>query len=110
MPLPSARSLAPVPWPTHQQPYEDRRHAGVELAARLRDLKRRPDVVVLALPRGVFPSRTKSLEPSTHRSISSRKLPWNTAPELGKQSEHLIVQLFMKPPPSNWPAALPTVR
>ena len=60
-----------VAWPTHQQPYEDRRHAGVELAARLRDLKGRPDVVVLALPRGVSPSRTKSLEPSTHRSISS---------------------------------------
>jgi putative phosphoribosyl transferase len=44
-----------VAWPTHQQPYENRRHAGVELAARLRDLKGRPDVVVLALPRGGVP-------------------------------------------------------
>jgi putative phosphoribosyl transferase len=44
-----------VAWPTHRQPYEDRRHAGVELAARLRHLKGRPDVVVLALPRGGVP-------------------------------------------------------
>jgi pimeloyl-ACP methyl ester carboxylesterase len=44
-----------VAWPTHLQPYDDRRHAGVELAARLRDLKGRPDVVVLALPRGGVP-------------------------------------------------------
>jgi putative phosphoribosyl transferase len=44
-----------VAWPTHQQPYADRRHAGVELGARLRHLKGRPDVVVLALPRGGVP-------------------------------------------------------
>src|SRR4030095_9202289 len=37
------------------QPYEDRRHAGDELGARLRHLKGRPDVVELALPRGGFP-------------------------------------------------------
>lgn len=42
-------------WPTHQQLYEDRRHAGVELAARLRHLIGRPDVVVLGLPRGGVP-------------------------------------------------------
>lgn len=44
-----------VAWPFQQQPYEDRRHAGVELAARLGYLKNRPDVVVLALPRGGVP-------------------------------------------------------
>lgn len=38
----------------HQEPYRDRRHAGAELAARLRHLKGR-DVVVLALPRGGVP-------------------------------------------------------
>ena len=37
------------------QPYRDRRHAGAELAARLRHLKGRTDVVVLALPRGGVP-------------------------------------------------------
>jgi putative phosphoribosyl transferase len=35
--------------------YRDRREAGVELAARLGHLKGRPDVVVLALPRGGVP-------------------------------------------------------
>jgi putative phosphoribosyl transferase len=44
-----------VTWPTHQEPYEDRRQAGVDLAARLRHLKGRPDVVVLGLPRGGVP-------------------------------------------------------
>jgi putative phosphoribosyl transferase len=38
-----------------RQPYEDRRHAGAELAAHLVQLKGRPDVVVLALPRGGVP-------------------------------------------------------
>jgi predicted phosphoribosyltransferase len=38
-----------------QQPYRDRRHAGVELAASLDRFKRRDDVVVLALPRGGVP-------------------------------------------------------
>ncbi len=38
-----------------QQPYHDRRHAGVELAARLGRFKGRNDVVVLALPRGGVP-------------------------------------------------------
>jgi predicted phosphoribosyltransferase len=38
-----------------EQPYRDRRHAGVELAARLEHLKNRPDVVILALPRGGVP-------------------------------------------------------
>jgi predicted phosphoribosyltransferase len=38
-----------------QEPYRDRRHAGVELAARLEHLKNRDDVVVLALPRGGVP-------------------------------------------------------
>lgn len=38
-----------------EQPYRDRRHAGVELAARLEHLKSRPDVVILALPRGGVP-------------------------------------------------------
>ncbi len=42
-------------WPSYEEPYEDRRHAGVELAARLRHLKGRHDVVVLALPRGGVP-------------------------------------------------------
>jgi putative phosphoribosyl transferase len=39
----------------YQQPYGDRRQAGVELASRLGDLKGRSDVVVLALPRGGVP-------------------------------------------------------
>jgi predicted phosphoribosyltransferase len=39
----------------YQQPYGDRRHAGVELASRLGHLKDRSDVVVLALPRGGVP-------------------------------------------------------
>jgi putative phosphoribosyl transferase len=38
-----------------QQPYRDRRDAGVELAKRLGHLKDRNDVVVLALPRGGVP-------------------------------------------------------
>jgi putative phosphoribosyl transferase len=38
-----------------RQPYEDRRHAGAELAKHLTQLKGRPDVVVLALPRGGVP-------------------------------------------------------
>jgi predicted phosphoribosyltransferase len=38
-----------------RQPYVDRRHAGAELAAHLVQLKGRPDVVVLALPRGGVP-------------------------------------------------------
>jgi putative phosphoribosyl transferase len=38
-----------------RQPYEDRRHAGAELATHLSQLKGRPDVVVLALPRGGVP-------------------------------------------------------
>jgi predicted phosphoribosyltransferase len=37
------------------QPYRDRRHAGVELAARLARFEHREDVVVLALPRGGVP-------------------------------------------------------
>jgi predicted phosphoribosyltransferase len=41
--------------PDERHPYEDRRHAGVELAARLRHLKGRDDLVVLALPRGGVP-------------------------------------------------------
>jgi putative phosphoribosyl transferase len=39
---------------THQ-PYDDRRHAGAVLAARLERFKGRHDVVVLALPRGGVP-------------------------------------------------------
>jgi putative phosphoribosyl transferase len=39
---------------THQ-PYDDRRHAGAVLAARLERFKGRNDVVVLALPRGGVP-------------------------------------------------------
>jgi putative phosphoribosyl transferase len=39
---------------THQ-PYDDRRHAGAVLAARLERFKGRTDVVVLALPRGGVP-------------------------------------------------------
>jgi putative phosphoribosyl transferase len=39
----------------YQQPYGDRRQAGVELASRLGHLKDRTDVVVLALPRGGVP-------------------------------------------------------
>jgi putative phosphoribosyl transferase len=39
----------------NQKPYRDRHHAGTELAARLRHLKERDDVVVLALPRGGVP-------------------------------------------------------
>lgn len=42
-------------FPTTQQPYKDRRSAGVELASRLGGLKGRRDVVVLALPRGGVP-------------------------------------------------------
>jgi putative phosphoribosyl transferase len=38
-----------------RQAYTDRRHAGVELAAHLTQLKGRDDVVVLALPRGGVP-------------------------------------------------------
>lgn len=38
-----------------QQPYRNRRQAGVELAARLEHFKNREDVVVLALPRGGVP-------------------------------------------------------
>lgn len=37
------------------QPYRDRRHAGIELAKLLEHFKDRPDVVVLALPRGGVP-------------------------------------------------------
>src|ERR671918_722234 len=37
------------------QPYQDRRHAGVELATHLAHLKGRKDAVVLALPRGGVP-------------------------------------------------------
>src|SRR6218665_614285 len=36
-------------------PFEDRRHAGRELAVRLARFARRPDVTVLALPRGGVP-------------------------------------------------------
>ena len=38
-----------------RQPYEDRRHAGLELAERLTHLKGRRDLLVLALPRGGVP-------------------------------------------------------
>jgi putative phosphoribosyl transferase len=38
-----------------QQPYRDRHHAGVELAARLSHYKGPRDVVVMALPRGGVP-------------------------------------------------------
>jgi len=38
-----------------RQPYRDRRHAGVELGARLDRFKGRNDVVILALPRGGVP-------------------------------------------------------
>jgi len=38
-----------------RHPYQDRRHAGVELAERLDQYKARNDVVVLALPRGGVP-------------------------------------------------------
>jgi putative phosphoribosyl transferase len=41
--------------PTGGEPYRDRRHAGVELAARLAHYKGRRDVVALALPRGGVP-------------------------------------------------------
>jgi putative phosphoribosyl transferase len=37
------------------QSYRDRRHAGQVLAQRLVDFKDRPDVIVLALPRGGVP-------------------------------------------------------
>src|SRR5262249_54708470 len=37
------------------RPFTDRRDAGRELASRLQDYKNRPDVVVLALPRGGVP-------------------------------------------------------
>ena len=37
------------------QPYDDRRHAGIVLAQRLKHFKGRDDVVVLALPRGGVP-------------------------------------------------------
>jgi hypothetical protein len=40
---------------SERQPYEDRRHAGAELAAHLKQYKGRADVVVLALPRGGVP-------------------------------------------------------
>jgi predicted phosphoribosyltransferase len=40
---------------TMEEPYRDRRHAGAELARRLGHLKRRSDLVVLALPRGGVP-------------------------------------------------------
>jgi predicted phosphoribosyltransferase len=40
---------------TRLQPYSDRRHAGVELSARLSHLGGRADVVILALPRGGVP-------------------------------------------------------
>jgi predicted phosphoribosyltransferase len=38
-----------------RRPYENRREAGVELAARLAKYQRRADIVVLALPRGGVP-------------------------------------------------------
>lgn len=41
--------------PRDQQPFDDRRQAGLELAARLGAYKNRDDVVVLALPRGGVP-------------------------------------------------------
>lgn len=40
---------------SEHQPYEDRRHAGAELAAHLGQFKGRRDVVVLGLPRGGVP-------------------------------------------------------
>lgn len=40
---------------TERPPYEDRRHAGTELAEHLEQLKCKADVVVLALPRGGVP-------------------------------------------------------
>jgi putative phosphoribosyl transferase len=40
---------------SHWEPYEDRRHAGVELARELRSYARKPEVVVLGLPRGGVP-------------------------------------------------------
>jgi putative phosphoribosyl transferase len=42
-------------FPLDRPPYTDRRHAGVELARRLKHFERRNDVVVLALPRGGVP-------------------------------------------------------
>jgi putative phosphoribosyl transferase len=39
----------------NRQPFNDRRHAGATLAARLQHYKDRDDVVVLALPRGGVP-------------------------------------------------------
>jgi putative phosphoribosyl transferase len=44
-----------VPAFQEQQPYADRREAGIELAKRLSQFKGRGDVVVLALPRGGVP-------------------------------------------------------
>jgi predicted phosphoribosyltransferase len=37
------------------RPFADRREAGIELASRLRQYRGRPDVIVLALPRGGVP-------------------------------------------------------
>jgi predicted phosphoribosyltransferase len=51
----SARRSDVASSPGERQPYEDRRRAGVELAARLDQFKGRNDVVVLALPRGGVP-------------------------------------------------------
>jgi len=39
----------------YEEPYEDRRHAGIELAAHLAHLIGRDNIVVLALPRGGVP-------------------------------------------------------
>ena len=39
----------------YEEPYEDRRHAGIELAAHVGHLHGRGDLVVLALPRGGVP-------------------------------------------------------
>ena len=61
-----------VGWPTHQRPYEDRRHAGAELAARLRHLKGRPDVGVLACLAGC-PRRVRRSRSSPRRT--ARYLP-----------------------------------
>jgi len=44
-----------VSYPGQQQPYRDRRDAGVELAGKLAQFTRRKDVVVLGLPRGGVP-------------------------------------------------------
>jgi putative phosphoribosyl transferase len=42
-------------YPHQQQPYRDRRQAGIELAEQLGHFKGRNDVIVLALPRGGVP-------------------------------------------------------